>query len=341
MLKTLSSLVALTAPLCLVAAPEVELTFAVEDGTSLTLSSERVLSLDLQDASMSLVFDGEEQEGEAPEIELSLVEIENLVFTDAYEGVEEGRPTRVVRTFDTIGTTSRQTGADEMGEEFEEETPGSSELEGLTVAFEWSEEDEAFTAAFAADEEEADEDLLEDLEARADFTWYLPEGEVSEGDSWDVPLEAFRQTSALSGDLAVVREGEEDDPEDDFGEQFDDNLAGEISASFAGMREEDGRELAVLKLSAELSTSIEQTSEIEMEEGPGEGESTDSYEFDFELEGELLWDLAAGHAVRFELAGDCEMQLSSEQSFNGEGHEITFLSTQDFGGEVRYEVELE
>ncbi len=341
MSKTLFLLAAgLAAPIL---APQLDgqlLSFRVEDGTSLTTTATRVLTLELSDGEMSMSFDGEEHEAEAPEIELVITEEESLTFSDVFTGVTEGRAAKIKRTFDEIETSSSQHLVNPEGEEMEDETPGTSELTEKTVVFTWDADDESYSCAFDESVEDGDPDLLEELEAIADFSWYLPEGEVEVGDTWEIDVEAFRQTSSLSGELSVVREGDEDDEDTDFGDQFNDNLSGEITGEFLEVREEDGRKLAVLHITSELETSIEQTQEMELEDG-GEGSGTETYEFEFELEGDLLWDLDAGHAVSFTLGGDCSMTLTNEQEFIGQGHEIQIRTSQDFEGTVEYKISID
>ncbi len=263
MSKTLFLLAAgLAAPIL---APQLDahlLSFRVEDGTSLTTTATRVLTLELSDGEMSMSFDGEEHEAEAPEIELVITEEESLTFSDVFTGVTEGRAAKIKRTFDEIETSSSQHLVNPEGEEMEDETPGTSELTEKTVVFTWDADDESYSCAFDESVEDGDPDLLEELEAIADFSWYLPEGEVEVGDTWEIDVEAFRQTSSLSGELSVVREGDEDDEDTDFGDQFNDNLSGEITGEFLEVREEDGRKLAVLHITSELETSIEQTQEM-------------------------------------------------------------------------------
>lgn len=317
-----------------------EFAFQVEDGTSLTTTASRVLKLELSDGEMSMTFDGEEHEGEAPEIELVITEKEQLVFTDVYSGIADGRAAKIRRTFDEIETTSSQHLVNPEGEEFDDDTPGTSELVEKTVVFTWDADGEEYSCAFDESVEDGDPDLLEELVALADFRWYLPGEEVEVGDTWDIDVEAFRQTSSLSGELSVVREGEEDDEDSDFGDQFNENLSGEISGELLEIRDEDGHQHAVLHITAELETSIEQTQEMELEDG-GEGSGTETYEFEFELEGDLIWDLTAGHAVSFDLGGDCSMTLTNEQEFVGQGHEIQIRTSQDFEGTVEYEIVVE
>ncbi len=329
---------ALVAPL-IATSEDVQVAFSVAEGTSLTTTYSRVLTLELASSELSMVFDGDEEEAEAMEVEMTIIETENLTFTDAYTQVEGGRVGTITRTFDELTSSSVQRVVDPGGEGLDEETPGGSELESVTVVFSWDEEEQQYATSLGEGEQDVDLELLEELDAVADFTWFLPSESLEEGDTWEIDLDAFRHLSAISGELGIVREGEEDEPEDDFGDQFDENLSGEMAGEFKGLREADGLQLAVLRISAELETSIEQSEQFE--EDDGRGSLTDSYEFSFELEGELLWDLEGGHAHSFEFAGDCVMLLTSEQEFSGDGHEVSFTTLQEFEGDIAFQVGLE
>ena len=332
----------LLAPLCgaplLFTAPAVELAFTPNEGDALTTTAERVLQLELAGTETTVTVDGEEQEtSESPDLEMTLRETELLVFTDEYTEVGGDQVVELFRTFDEIGTTSYQSLTDPEGEEFELETPGVSALESTTVWFRWDEDDEEYSARFDEEIEDPDEELLEDLEAVADFSWFLPEDEVEEGDGWEIDIEAFRQLSSLSGDLKVVQE--DDAPDDDFGDQFDENLEGELEGELTGFREENDRRLAVIRIEGEFTTRVEQEGELEFEDA--EGSSFDRYEFAFELKGDLLWDVGAGCAYRFHFAGDVEMNVVSGQEISAEGTEIVLESTQEFEGTIEYEIEVE
>jgi hypothetical protein len=329
---------ALALPILTPPSPELTLALALEDGAQLTTSLERVLTLELLGTELTMVFDGEEEQGEGPEIEMSMVERETIVFSDTYSAVDDGRAGRIERSFSEIASLSTQNIVNDTGDEFDEETPGTSELEGVAVVFVWDEDDEEYQASFSEAEEDLDEDLLAGLQAVADFSWYLPPADTEEGDTWEIDLDAFRHTASLSGNLGVLRE-DEDEPDDDFGVQFDDNLEGEIVGEFTGLREAEGLSLAVLQITAELSTTVYQSEELDDEEG--DGESEEQYEFSFELEGELLWNVAAGHAHAFRFGGDCSLILTAQQSYRGGGHEITITTVRDFEGRIDYEITVE
>lgn len=326
----------LAAPL--LASPTVRLAFAPEAGGTLTTTAERVLELELVGTEIKVIVDGEENEHPpGPEMEMSMKETESVSFTDVYAKVDAGRVVELSRTFLELSTISANRIVDPDGEEYADETPGTSELEGAKVWFRWDEENGEYGARFDEESEDRGDELLEDLEAVADLTWFLPDEEVEEGDRWEIDVEAFRQLSSLSGDLKV--HSEDDEGADEFGEQFDDNLEGELEGKLVELRGEGDERVAVIELVAKLHTEVEIEGEDTTEEM--EGASTDRWEFSFELEGELLWDLAAGRARHLDLAGEVETTMATRREFSGDGHELCFETKHRFEGEVTYAVEVE
>ena len=91
------------------------------------------------------------------------------------------------------------------------------------------------------------------------------------------------------------------------------NLGGEVTATFEGLTEDDGRPIALISIEADLETEGE--GEVENEAGEME---THNVEFAMELEGELRWDLEAGHAAGFEVSGDVEVEMTVEGAFGGQ-----------------------
>ncbi|MDC3307375.1 hypothetical protein OAV47_00920 [bacterium] len=279
---------------------------AVDAGTKVTKTYENALKMELQ--SISIEFGDEEQE--VPEDQLPEVTIEDnelVVFTDEYLAVEDGRGTKIARTFDTLEDSSTQTVSMPDGEGGEEATEGESELTGVTVVFAWDADEEVYAAAFGEDEE-GDEDLLEDLEGDADFLFMFPGEEVEVGDSWEVEAEVFTLITSPSGDLKIDSEDESDD-DNEFGEQFEDNLSGDFEVTFKSI--EDG--VAEVVFEGVVDTEIEL--DRETPEGAPEGlELQQGFEFSFDVSGTLLWNMEAGIAISMEMEADVEMNTSNTQT---------------------------
>lgn len=318
----------------------VTLEFAPTDGAELSIDFERVFRLELDETEISVELDGESVGEQAPpDVQYEMSETESIAFTDRFE-VADGRIVGIRRSFATIGTRYVESVVDPAGEEFTDESDGESELEGSVVLFRWDEDEEAYEASFAEESEDLDEDLLEGLDAEAHLAGYLPEGEVEVGDSWEVDVSAFVSMINLSGSLKVVQEGEEESADDsDYGQQFDENLTGEITATLQELRAGDGGRLAVISIESEMSTVI--TTVTEVEEGEASGTEEDEHTFEFELEGEIVWDLAEKRLSSVSLAGDLTLEMASEKAYSMPGRELTMSEIQSLSGSLTFEVEVE
>jgi hypothetical protein len=312
---------------------EDELSFQVEPGTTLVRTLTQSTEMELE--SMTIRMNGEELPADLiGDIDMSMRREDRYVITDVFEAVQEGRPTRLRRTFDDLGGHESMSFSGPDGEN-SDESDYASELEGKSVLFTWNEEHEAFDVSFAEDEE-GDSELLEELEEDMDLRSFLPQGEVSEGDGWEIDVQVFNQTMDPGGDLRLVdTEDEEEDEED----QFDENLSGEIRATYKGTIEEDGRRLAVIAIEAEIET---------FDEGEGFGggelpegmEGKNRTELTFTLSGELRWDVAGGHAADYELSGEGGVGMSQSVSGEMEGERFEQEQVLDLAGSVRFAMEF-
>lgn len=308
--------------------------FAPEEGSEVTIEFRQVFQVELVD--MTLSFNGEEIDiSEMGVPEFQLLDEEELSIRDTFVTVGDDRPAVVHRAFDELTKMSKQSGSSPDGEEHSTEDPGESELEGTTVVFTWDADEEEYVPTFL--EEDGDEDLLVDL-AFQGYLWdALPDGEVEEGDRWEVGADFFDVLSEPCGDLHFVLESEDgEDEDDDWGEQFSDNLEGEFYVTYAGTRDEDGVTVAVFTLEAEVSTEIVKEEEID-EEIQGEsisGTTSSTFSFDFEMEGELLWNIAANRPYHVTFNGDVEFEIDQESEVETPGGELTQTQVQMFEGTV-------
>jgi hypothetical protein len=287
-----------------------------KQGTSLAKRVTIENELELED--MSLEVDGRDVSEMAGQVEISLKVSMELAVTDHYEALADGRPTRLKRSFDEISSITHVSGSNPMAGSEDKDIPLESELEGSTVVFSWDEDESSYQVAF--DGGEGDDALLEELEENLDLRGFLPAGEVAEGDSWDIPAEAVKAALAPGGDVKLRPEGQSD-PMSGMN-QFSQNdiigdLDGEFTAVYDGTREEDGTRVAVIKLKIEAKSArdmSEQVDEIteEMKKGnmpPGveiDISALDT-EYEFDAEGDLLWDLEAGHVHGLSLSGEVRM----------------------------------
>ncbi|MCP3917931.1 MAG: hypothetical protein GY711_20485 [bacterium] len=311
-----------------------DLVFAPEAGTTLTKTFRQDFEVELIDQELVFTINGEEQpEPDGGEFELVLKEHETITITDEYIAVEGGRATQLRRTYDELTTLSTQEISGPEIESDAEPEKGESELEGTTVLFQWSEDDEEYAVEFSGDDE-GDEELLEDLDADADLTWFLPDDEVDVGDSWELEASVFALLSSPGGDSKVERPGD-DDTEDAFGEQFDENLSGDVTCTLSEI--EEG--VAVIRIEMELETTVEEEDDMGGEEA--DVTSTSTYSFTFELEGELRWNVEANHADGLSLSGDAGLELVNEQEGSSQNVDFEVRSVQTFEGSLSFEFETE
>jgi len=313
-----------------------EIVFRVKADTTLERSLKNQYSMELE--SMAFTMNGEELPADAfGEVDIRIEHSETYLVTDAFEAVAEGRPQRLRRTFEELGGKESSSFSSE-GEGGSDDSGYESALEGKTVVFTWNDEAERFDAAFAAGTE-GDEALLAELDEDMDLRRLLPTGSVSEGDSWSVEPGAFACILDPGGDLGL---------EDPKGEQQDTsvqdaalraNLAGTITATYKGQRDEDGVKQAVIALAVDTNTHAEQ--DLGPEEVPEGTSGTGRVEVRFLLEGELHWDLEHGHALSFELSG--ENGLTTIQTITGDldGESLEHVQTMVFSGETSFSMRVE
>ncbi len=313
-----------------------EIVFRVPADTTLERSVKNAYSMQLE--SMAFSMDGEEVPADAfGEVEIQIEHSEVYVVTDAFEAMADGRPQRLRRTFQELGGQERSSFSSEGGDE-SDDSGYESVLEGKTVVFTWNGEAGRFDATFA-EGIEGDEALLAELDEDMDLRRLLPTGSVSEGDTWSIEPGAFACILDPGGDLGLEdAEGEEQDTSVQDAE-LRANLAGTITATYKGMREEDGVQQAVIALEFDTHTHAEQA--LGPEEVPEGASGTGRVEVRFLLEGELRWDLEHGHALSFELSG--ENELTTIQTITGEyeGESLEHAQTMVFSGETSYSMRVE
>lgn len=334
----------LLAPLALfVSAPrialeaDVTLALEVETGTKLTKTFVSDLALELEELTIALSVDGEDHPLDSPEVEMSIAETETVTFTDEYLALEDGRTTKLRRRFDALTETSSRTSTGEEGESEETSEEGESELEGHTVDLTWDAEAETWGAAFAAEDEGGDEELLAELEHHADLVEFLPEGEVAIGAEWTVPAAAFLNLSNPSGELHLDTPSDKDEDDDDLQDQLDENIEGEITAKLVSV--EDG--LATIELKLELKTSgevdqgtqeVDESTSVEMER---------AVQLEFDLEGLLVWHVEEGRPVSFVIEGALAFESTQKQSNDQDGTAVVFTQMQRFAGTLKLTAEIE
>jgi hypothetical protein len=331
--KTLLLLPLLAAPaLYAFAAAPSKVTFEPSEGSSAAKTFENVVEMTLDN--MDMTMNGEEAPM-MPEMDMSITMTSTVAVTDEYVKIRENAPATLRRTFDELANNvSVSMEIEMMGDtqSNDQEIDASSELEGKTVVFIWDEDEADYVKAFDPEEEESE--LLEDLWEDMDLRSLLPEGDVSEGDEWTIPVKGLGSILAPGGNLAMVPE--EMDAEammsggmgmgGSMADFISELLDGEANGRFLGMRVVDEKKLGAIKVTVDISSSNDMTEKVleMMENMPDEMEMEMDFdhidvEFTLEGEGELLWDMEAGRAHSFELSGPTTMTYDVGISMEMEG----------------------
>jgi len=331
----------LLAPLCLAGDWSAERpAFAPKAGVSLT----KTLSVqgDLELEEMKLMMGGQDLSEMAGQMEMSMKHETRLVVEDTYLAVEDGRPTRLKRTFEEISSSSHSSGSSMMGEQ-QNDMSFESDLEGMSVLFTLDDGD--YKATFA-EGEKGDEALLEGLVEDTDLRGFLPTKEVKEDDTWKVEPSAVKALLVPGGDLKLrPSEGNEATPGlDSMNFSPSDMLSeleGTFEATFKGTRKEGDVQVAVIALAIECTSANDLTERMQsmtdsMDDQLPEGASMKVTAFDgeyeYEAEGELLWNLETGLLHGLQLSGELRMIMDVSMSMSMQGMDNDMELSQTYAG---------
>ena len=316
---------ALVAPaLVAFATPAAELAFRPDAGATVTLTIEQTSEVTLDD--MSIAVNGQEMDpAMMGGMEMTMSSTQTVTITDEFGAVEDGRPTKVKRTFDSLGGSTSMSMSNDMIGDTETDAESASELEGSTVKFEWNAENGEYDVSFDGDE--GDEELLEGLEADLTLRAFLPDSEVSEGDSWEVDPEAMRSVLAPGGSLKLEPEETEEAGMMGAGptpspDQFLQDMEGSINATFKGMRDEDGVQVAVIAVEFNVASAADLTdmlADAMSENDMGMEIDIEAFdmEFSYEGEGEIHWNVQAGVVHGCEISGEVELVIDQAMNMGG------------------------
>ena len=352
----LSALTLLATPLLLSGEGRgTKIAFGVEPGTTLTKTFE--IEMDLTLDSFDMTMNGQEPPM-MPGMEMTLSSVTSIEVEDTYSKVADGRPTLLTRSFETCsGESEMDMEIDVMGEiqEIGAAMEISSVLEGESVEFVWNEEEETHDVVLpdgSALEDEDLEGLIEDM----DFRGLLPDGEVDEGDEWEIDLIVMLSIFSPGGDTKLIAEQNEEMGEmgmsgdtGDFSDYFNEDVEGEFTAVFDGIRKSDDLEVAVITFTFELSNAVDLTEksrealeDSDFPEGINEMEIEHvDIEIEYEGEGVLQWNLNDGHFHSFEASGDFIMIVDQGILIEAMGQEMSIEQTLEFSGSLTYEVSAE
>ncbi len=317
------------------------LSFHPAEGASLTktFTLESELSLD----EMSVSVNGQDIDPEqfgGMEMTTSVKQV--IAVTDQYLSLGEGRPSRLKRTFDELSSTTQVSLNNAMMGNQDETLTGKSDLEGLAVEFTWNEDQGEYAVAFA-EGSKGKEELLEGLAEDTDLRGFLPEGEVKEGATWSVDVQLLRHVLAPSGAVKIEPENVSEmmgmqGPQPSMDEMLGE-FEGNVTAEYAGTREEDGVRVAIVKLKVEVTsakdaTELMQENMEEMELPPEVEMSVDSLdiEYGFEGEGELHWNLGTGLLHSMSLSGEASMTIDTSMKLHAQGMDQAIENSMTLSG---------
>ncbi len=256
-----------------------------------------------------------------PRIEAELTRV--FAVRDELQAVDGGRATRIARTILEGASAARhQFAVDGLEEEYEVEMV--SPLVDAELQLEWDDEDQAYAVKL---ESGGDTALLDRLLHDLDLLVVMPDGEVAEGDAWEVEGEGLAALLAPGGALSLELV---ELPEGGMGmgtleilcgslcsaAECVGDVDGELRVVWTETVEEEGEKLAILELELEASFSRELGERVAdlLEAGGGEVPEAFRLFSDWTVEGggRCLWSLDAGHARSLRLELDTSIQATLE-----------------------------
>jgi len=331
--KKLLLLTAVCAPVLLAAAlPGSKVKFAPTEGSSVTKTFENKAEFSLDHMSSSI--NGQENPA-MPSMTMNFTTNQKIVVTDEYAANRDGAPKKLKRRFDDIGSdVTMSMKIEVMGESHDQDktSKSKSQLAGKTVLFTWDGDAKDYKKAFDPASENAD--LLKGLKEDMDLRALLPENEVKEGDEWDVNVKSLASVLGPGGDLSLVPEDKDTNGMDmgmsggmgSMSEMLGEMLEGDAKAKFTGLRDVGGAKMAVIKLTMKIASSKDMTDIVKeamkKQKLPAEMEMKfDHMDIDLKIdgEGELVWDMAAGHAHSFEMSGPVHVNMDMSMKIKPPG----------------------
>jgi len=298
-------------------APADRITFHPEEGLALTKTFTTEAEFALED--LVIMMNGEEVDPAMMGADFDLSEAQGtaeieIVVTDEYVSMGDGRPNVLLRSYDVMNA-SFEDGTGDSDEDSMEE------VEGKSVRFTWDEDEQAYARAVEGDDE-MDEDNLSGLAEDMDMRVLLPDGAVEAGDSWTIGSTEAATLLMPGMDIAGALDASDefmDEAPAGFMDSIEDMLdeeMGQITCTYEGIRELEGVEVGVISLAAEIDESFDLSdliAEIAESEGADMGvEMTIEIGMAVELEGELLWDMAAGHARSMSFETEATLEFFGE-----------------------------
>ena len=184
----------------------------------------------------------------------------------------------------------------------------------------------------------------------------LPEGELAEGESYDIDLLGLVDVIAPGGDLKTRHGGRRRPGQhgsgsggqmSDFRQFFEDVVEGSATGKFVEMRDVDGTSVAVIEPEMDVSASADMSGHGRRGHGGGEelpaDMSIDRMEMAMTSEGtgELLWNVAAGHAHSLSLQADLEIGMDMAMGMDMGGQSMDLGMEMAMSGSIKSSMETE
>ncbi|MEO6708531.1 MAG: hypothetical protein ABIP42_03085 [Planctomycetota bacterium] len=296
-------------------------------------------SLSMKTTSSSMERDGEPVEGRGMGGGASS-QSRKAVYVDKIVAAKEGKPSKITRAFETLSGSSTTTRG-------EEETTRDLEppLSGVTLSLERAENGDV-TAKVAEGKAPSDEALLEGHHMELALDALLPDGEVSDGASWEPSKDAVRQALMLDMEKVLF-------PRPPPSEEAGGGGGGGGRRGFGGGGGGDGRLLDMAEWEAKATLTEEKAEKdgvacrviaIELKAkgdmpdppmggrrgqvfGMESGSSVLGNTYKIELEGKLYFSTAEKRPVALEVEGS--MSQETDREFEREGSTTRMRSTRE------------
>jgi hypothetical protein len=314
---------------------EIRLVHTPKQGEEVTKTYTREQTMKLVDSSATVIIDGEEQDEEDTTPDLEMVEHTSVVVVETVRALEDERVRMLTRKYEQCSFERSMEMTMPDGETRNRENEETSDLEGKTVAFRWDSDEEAYSASWAADEEQDGEDeLLEGLQADSSLAWLLPAEAIDVDGEWELDTAAFGRLMSPMGL---------------FHWQGGSMMAQALPAQLRDALEvedftlklvsvKDG--LALVGFEAEAGATFEllPPEGVEM---PPDLEISMNFDYQFELKGELTWDLEANRALSLTLGGSVAMETTEVRTDTRGDSEIEATREQASEGTFSHKLSIE
>ena len=303
-MKTRQRMFATVALLSIAPSSVEELNAVYETGSKIVYTETSTTELTATDVTMSIgdhELPPEAAEGMKAEIEE--VEEQSISYTTEVLETEDGVPTKVRRSFETIEQSTSKAS---------EDTELTGVLVGRIIVIEQDGED--VSVEIDDDGDRVDEEFLARHKLTNEIDALLPEDDADVGDTWTLPRKFLEEMAGLQS----IRFFEDDDEDEAFDEQLLEAAQLEGQAKFEEIEEHKGLRCAKITFTLEMSAEVDDPAFLdEDEEAEAEGDIGGSVTVSMEVDGTLWFAMAEGRPVELKakMGGDMDVDMffSSER----------------------------